>query len=205
MFQKERSKGSIGGIVLNEKAPMHVCFFHFSKILIPIGDYIVGKISGQGKVVGIAYLANARGIAFGYKIDEYPFVRYTPHCGSRLGLNGFFANGMPIRVQQVPILCDVHQQSGFKVAFNSEIEFENKFEILLGNSEEKPRGICIGLHVWMIGYNLKPMEGNLLNDSFWGSPVPHKNTVKGDEDIDLGEPKYNPLKIDFEKEEFKLW
>ena len=191
---------------MNDKAPMHVCFFHFTKFAIPFDtNYIVGKIGGQGKVIGFAYLATSRAIAFGYKIDDYPFIRYTPHCIKKLHLDGIMGMGMPVKIEEAVLLCETWQKHGFRIISNLEIEFKNKFEFLIGNSEDEPRGYCIGLHIWMVGHNLKPLEGNLLTDNFWAFPHPHKNTVMGDLDIDLCEEKYNPLKIDAQKEVFKLW
>ena len=153
--------------MIKKTVPLPTCFYHFGDLVIPpdtahprpdaTRKCLVGHWTGRGQVDALCFRTDYHGVWFGYQIDDYPFeVAHNGCCLQNMGLIGQAANGMPY------YLPYYNGPDDLSVACRKPLQFNKSFKLWMGNSHATEAKKCIGLHVYITGYNIEPAEGNLL-------------------------------------------
>ena len=171
---------------MRERVPMPSCFYHFGEFIVPSGTgnpdsdlsqkCLVGHWTGVGQVDALCYRTDYYGVWFGFEIDDYPLVvAHNGHCLQNMGLIGVAAVGMPY------YLPYYNSPEDLSIACRSPLRFNHSFKLWMGNSHPEEAKRCIGLHVYVTGYDIEPVECNQLD---WTVALgEHQNTRLSSETI----------------------
>gem|GEM_PF-1748947 len=151
-----------------DRVPMPSCFYHFGEFIVPKSTpnpfteptekCLVGCWTGTGQVDALCYRTDYYGVWFGFEIDDYPLVvAHNGHCLQNMGLIGAAAAGMPY------YLPYFNSPEDLSVACRNPLRFNRSFKLWMGNSHPDEDKRCIGLHVYVTGWDIEPTEGNMLD------------------------------------------
>ncbi len=172
-----------------DKVPISTCFYHFGELIVPpnTGDPIadktqkclVGSFKGKGTMDSLAFRTDYFGVWFGYQIDDYPLVvAHNGDCIQNMGLIGAAGANMSY------YLPYYNGPNDLALACNQKMPFNKTLKIWMGNSHFEEEKKCIGLHLYVTGWDVEPCLGNLLD---WNLDLSerHPNTYVSGETIKL--------------------
>jgi hypothetical protein len=153
---------------MRKQAPLNTGFYHFGTFVVPAstGDpwtsadqkCLVAAIKGHGQVTALCFRTDYYGVWFGYQVDDSPLVvAHNGHCLQNMGLIGSAADGMPC------FLPYFNGPDDLSLACRVPLPFDRLFRLWMGNSHRTEAKRCIGLHVYVNGRGVEPVEGNLLD------------------------------------------
>ena len=151
----------------DSRAPLSQCFYHFGDLIVPEGTpdpwadptqkCLVTHISGRGRIDALCFRTDYYGVWFGFQVDDYPLtVAHNGHCLVNVGLNGAAGAAMPY------YLPYYNSTEDLAIACRAPIEFRKSVKLWMGNSHSEQAKKCVGLHIYVTGYDIEPAEGNLL-------------------------------------------